>query len=101
MFPSQYAQKHHGFGCLFKTFTECGILSNTLLTVTLRVLLMVYMCVCSDKQEDTIMEHTSTISKINKMIDNQNTADLILFHNNKQEPDTMRCQSGMHIRWLQ
>jgi hypothetical protein len=67
--PKAICKECHGFGCLFKTFTGCGILSNTLLTVTLRDLLMIYMCVCSNKQEDTIMEHTPTICKINKMID--------------------------------
>jgi hypothetical protein len=66
--PKPLCQEHHGFGCLLKLFWF-GILSNTLLTIALRFLLMVYMCVCSNKQEDTIIEHTSTICKINKMID--------------------------------
>jgi hypothetical protein len=42
--PKPLCKDHHGFG-VFLNFSGCGILSNTLLTVTLRVLLMcLYVC---------------------------------------------------------
>jgi hypothetical protein len=62
--PKPICQEHHGFG-VFKNFSGCGILSNTLLIYLFRcvylqdVLLIsalgftdvLYMC-CNNKQED-------------------------------------------------
>jgi hypothetical protein len=42
-----------------------------------------YVC-CSNKQEDAIMEHTSTICKINKMIDKPKHCRSDFIHNNRR-----------------
>jgi hypothetical protein len=74
MFPSQLCKEHHGFGCLLKLFwlwhfvkhfvdllVYMCLLAGWPLDFGLRVLVDdLYVC-CSNKQEDTIMEHTSTI----------------------------------------
>jgi hypothetical protein len=71
------------FWCLFKTFTGCGISSNTLLNYLFRC---VYMSVCSNKQEETTMEHTSTIRN---MIDKPKHLKYDFIHK-IEEPATMK-----------
>jgi hypothetical protein len=72
------------------------LLARWPLDFSLRVLLMILLCVCSNKQRDTTMEHTSTICN---MIDNSKHLKSVFIHEIK-ELATMRCRSGMLNKWL-